>query len=64
MGNGVQLTLGVSRQVRALGQVLAQQSVGVLIGPALPRAVGIGKEDLDREALGQAFMLGISFLRS
>ncbi len=61
MGNGVQLTLGVARQVRALGQVLAQQPIGVLIGAALPRAVRIGKEDLDREPLGQALVLGHLF---
>ena len=34
MGDGVQLALRVARQVGALGQVLAQQAIGVLIGPA------------------------------
>ena len=61
MGDGVQLALRVPRQVRALGQVLAQQPVRVLIGAALPRAVRIGKEDLDREPLSQALMLGHLF---
>ena len=58
MGDGVQLVLGVARQVCALGQVLAQQAIGVLIGTALPGAVRIGKEDLDREPLGQLLVLG------
>ena len=54
MRDGVQLALGVARQVRPLGEVLAQQAIGVLVGAALPGAVRIGKEDLDREPLGQA----------
>jgi hypothetical protein len=61
IGNGIQLTLGIARQVRAFEQILTQQPVGVLIGPALPRAIGIGEEDLERKALGQAFMLGYLF---
>ena len=58
---GVQLALRVARQVRALGQVLAQQAIGVLVGAALPGVVRIGKEDLDREPLGQLLVLGDFF---
>ena len=61
MGDGVQLTLGVARQVRALGPVLAQQPARVFIGAALPGAIRIGKEDLDGEPLGQALMLSHLF---
>jgi hypothetical protein len=61
-GRGVQFALRVARQVCTLGEVLAQQSVGVLVGAALPRAVRIRKEDSDREPLGQALMLGHLFL--
>ena len=61
MGDGVQLALRVSRQVRALGQVLAQQAIRILVGAALPRAVRIGKEDLEREPLGQLLVLGHFF---
>ena len=61
MGDGVQLALGVARQVRALGQVLAQQAIRVLVGAALPGAVRIGKEDLDREPLGQFLVFGHLF---
>ena len=52
MGDGVQLALGVARQVRALGPVLAQQAIRILVGSALPRAVGIGKEHPNRQPLG------------
>ena len=55
MGDGVQLALRVARQVRALGQVLAQQPIRVLVGAALPRAVGIGKEHPNRQPLGHLF---------
>ncbi len=58
MGDGVQLALGVARQVCAFGQVLAKQAMGVLVGAALPGAVRIGQEDLDGEPLSQALMLG------
>ncbi len=61
MGDGVQFALGVARQVRALGQILAQQAIGVLISAALPGTVRIGKEDLDREPLGQLLVLGHLF---
>ena len=61
MGDGVQFALGVARQVRAFGQVLAQQPIRVLVGAALPRAVGIGKEHLDRESFRQALVLGHLF---
>lgn len=57
MGNGIQLALGIPRQIRALRQVLAQQAIGILVGPALPGAVRIGKEDLDRETLRQPLMV-------
>ena len=58
MRNGIQLALRVARPVGSLGPVLAQQPVRVFIGPALPGAVRIGKEDPDREPLSQARVLG------
>ena len=58
MRNGIQLALRVARPVGALGPVLAQQPVRVFIGPALPGAVRIGKDELDREPLGQLLVLG------
>ncbi len=58
MGNGVQLARRITRQIRALGQGLAQQAMRVLIGPAVPWAVQIGNEHLDGEPLSQTFVLG------
>ena len=61
MHDGVHLALHVPRQVRALGQALVQEAVGVLVGAALPRTVRIDNEDLDRKPLGQLFVLGHLF---
>ena len=38
MRNGIQLALRGARQVCALGQVLAQQAIRILVGAALPGA--------------------------
>lgn len=61
LGDGVQLALGISGQVRTLGQVLAQQAIGVLVGATLPRRMRIGKEDLERKSLRQLLVLGHLF---
>ena len=61
MGDGIQLSLGITREVRPLGQVLAQQPIGILVGAPLPWGVRIRKEDLNREPLGQARVLGHFF---
>lgn len=44
-GYGIQLLLAVYRQVRALGQVLADQAIDVLVAAALPGAVRVAKVD-------------------
>ena len=51
MGNGVQLTRGIAREIRAFRQVLAQQTIGVFIGPTLPGAVRVGRVDADGQPL-------------
>jgi len=61
MRNGIELTLGIARQVRPLRQILPQQAIGVLIGATLPWAMWIGKEHLDGEPLGQPLVLGHFF---
>ena len=53
MGNGIQLTLGIPKQIRALPHVLTQQAISMLVGAALPGAVRLGNEHLDREAMRQ-----------
>ena len=64
IGDGVPLTLCVAQQVCALGQILAQQSIRVFVGAALPRAVGSGKEHPNRQPLPRRSCSAISFPRS
>src|SRR3954452_22842842 len=42
-GDGVEIARGVLAEVGALGEVLAQQAIGVLVGAALPRAVRVAE---------------------
>lgn len=56
VGNAVEFVLSVHTQVRALGEVLAQQPVGVLAGPALPRAVRVAEVHRHAGALPQLFV--------
>ena len=42
-GNRIQFLLRELTQVTPLGQILPQQTVGVLVNSSLPRAVRIGK---------------------
>lgn len=58
MGNGVQLSLAVAREGCALGEVLMQQAIGVLVRAALPESMWVGNEDADCEPLGQPLVLG------
>src|SRR6516165_12545965 len=45
--HSVELRLRVYRQIRSLGKILPQQTVGVLIGSTLPRTLRIAKVDVD-----------------
>ena len=44
-GNSVKVITRVSGQVGAFGEVLAKQSIGVLVCAALPRAVRVAEVD-------------------
>ena len=57
-GDGVQGGLVEPAQVGALGQVLAEQAVGVLVGATLPRAARIAEEDLDAGVDGELEVFG------
>jgi hypothetical protein len=46
-GDEVEVGTGVPGQVGALGEVLAQESVDVLVPGPLPRRAGIGEVDFD-----------------
>src|ERR1022692_4308634 len=43
----VQIGLRVHRQVGSLGKVLSQQTIGVLVGTALPRTLRIAEVNVD-----------------
>src|SRR6266404_7244685 len=53
----VQIGLRVHRQVGALWKVLSQQAVGVLVRPALPRALRIAKIYVDVGRQGKSSMI-------
>ena len=57
-GDCVGVFLGVSGRVGPLGEVLAQQAVGVLVGAALPEAVGVAEVRLHVGRGGHACMQG------
>src|SRR5712692_1391239 len=54
----VQIGLRVQRQVGALRKVLSQQAIGVLVRPALPRALRIAKIYVDVGRQRKAAMIG------
>lgn len=47
LGDVVELGMCDCREVDALGQKLAQQTVGVFVAAALPRRMRIGKPDIE-----------------
>ena len=58
VGDGVELGLGDGGEVRALGKILAQQTVGVFVAAALPGAVGIAEIDFHIGGQGKAGVAG------
>ena len=53
----VELCLGVLREIRTFGEVLPQQSVGILVGAALPGTLRIAEVHLDVGRHREAFVL-------
>ena len=58
IGHRIKLLLGVATEVRTLGEVLAQQPIGVLVATPLPRAVGVTEVHLHACVLGKSGVLG------
>jgi hypothetical protein len=56
--DGIQGSLVELAQVGALGQVLAEQAVGVLVGAALPGAARVTELDLDTGVNRELQVLG------
>ena len=64
MGSLVKIGLGEQAHVGALGKVLAEQSVGVLVGSPLPRRLGVAEEHLDSGVDTELGVLGHLFALS
>jgi hypothetical protein len=58
VSDGVEIVLGISAELRALGQVLVDEAVHVLVAGGLPGTVAIGEIDFDADGLGQLGMPG------
>src|SRR5260370_26184342 len=58
VGDRIEFVLAVDREVGAFGQVLTQQSVGILAGAALPRTVWIAEVDLHAGGGTEILMTG------
>ena len=54
----VQISLRVYRQVGSFREVLPQQSIGVLVGAALPRTLRVTEVDVDIGRQGKTPMIG------
>ena len=54
--DGIQFLLAMHRQVRALGQVLADQAIDVFVTAALPRAVRVAEVNRHPGLLGDFSM--------
>src|SRR6185437_7928112 len=63
MGNGIQLWLGIAREIGALRQVLTEQAIRVLVGPPLPGTMRIGKKTRIARRLASCSCAAISFPR-
>ena len=46
-GDSVQVASGVSAEVGAFGEVLAEETVGVLVGSTLPWCLGVAEVDIE-----------------
>ena len=55
-GKSAALTLGQLGQIRAFGQVLAKEAIGVLVGATFPRVMGQGEVDGGAQAPLQGFV--------
>src|SRR5205085_1119009 len=53
MGDRIEIVLTMHAKIGALGQILADQAIGVLVAATLPGAIGIGEVDLDAGGPGE-----------
>ena len=57
-GDGGQVVPGVSAEVGAFGEVLAEETVGVLVGPTLPWCLGVAEVDIQVGIYAELSVLG------
>ena len=58
ISHGIELLLAVAAQIGALGEILAQQPIRVLVVAPLSRAVGIAEVHLHARVPGELGMFG------
>jgi hypothetical protein len=58
LGDGVEVGLGQGAEVESPRQVLAKETVGVLVAAPLPRRLGVTEIDLHAGRDGEPLMLG------
>ena len=57
-GDGVQVASGVSAEVGAFEEVLAEETVGVLVGATLPGTLGVAEVDIEVGVYSELSVLG------
>ena len=57
-GDGVQVVLCVSAEVGAFGEILTEETVGVLVGATLPWCLGVAEVDVQVGVFSELIMLG------
>ena len=57
-GDSVQVVPGVSAEVGAFGEVLTEETVGVLVGPTLPWCLGVAEVDIQIGIYAELSVLG------
>ena len=57
-GDSVQVVPGVSAEIGAFGEVLAEETVGVLVGATLPWTLGVAEVDVEIGVYAELSVLG------
>ena len=57
-GDSVQVASGVSAEIGAFGEVLSEETVGVLVGATLPGTLGVAEVDIEIGVYSELSVLG------
>ena len=58
IGNAIQIFLAIAAQIGSLGELLAQQAVGVFVASPLPGAIGVTEVHLHAGVVRELLVLG------